>query len=159
MNGVDLSDVGREWIEPALKFLPDNLNTPARAQIVLGIGNKETQYRYVRQIGGGPALGFWQMEPATHDDMWRNFIRYRPELQSAALRLLAGATPDAKLLTTRMDYAALMAALHVYRAKDALPAYGNALGQARFWKDNFNTSLGKGTVSGALPYFQQAVKV
>ncbi|KXV60681.1 hypothetical protein AD948_04460 [Acetobacter senegalensis] len=159
MNGVDLSDVRREWIEPALKFLPDSLNTPARAQLVLGIGNKETQYRYVRQIGGGPALGFWQMEPATHDDMWRNFIRYRPELQSAALRLLAGANPDAKLLTTRMDYAALMAELHVYRAKDVLPAYGDALGQATFWKDNFNTHLGKGTVAGALPYFQQAVKV
>lgn len=159
MTGMDLGDVRREWIEPALKFLPDALNTPARVQLVLGIGNKETQYRYLRQIGGGPALGPWQMEPATHDDMWRNFIRYRPELQSAALRLLAGATPDAKLMTVRMDYSALMAALHTRRSKDPLPAYGNAYAQATFWKDNFNTSLGKGTVAGALPYFQQAVKV
>lgn len=158
-GGMDLGDVLREWIRPALAFLPAPLNTSARAQLVLGIGNKETQYRFLRQIGGGPALSPWQMEPDTHDDMWRNFIRYRPELQNAALRLLAGATPDARLLTTRMDYAALMAALHVYRSPASLPAYGNAVAQATFWKDNFNTKLGKGTVAGALPFFQQAVKV
>lgn len=158
-SGMDLGDVLREWIEPALAFLPASLNTPARAQLVLGIGNKETQYRFLRQIGGGPARGPWQMEPDTHDDMWSNFIRYRPELQNAALRLLAGTTPDARLLTTRMDYAALMTGFHTYRAKSALPAYGDAMGQATFWKDNFNTKLGKGTIAGALPFFQQAVKV
>lgn len=127
MTGMDLGDVRREWIEPALNFLPAALSTPARVQVVLGIGNKETQYRYLRQSGGGPALGLWQMEPSTHDDMWRNFIRYQPELQSAVLRLLARVAPDAKLLTTRMDYATIIAALHVYRSKDALPAYGNAI--------------------------------
>lgn len=69
MTSMDLGDVRREWIEPALRFLPAALNTPAQVRLVLGIGNKETQYRYLHQIGGGPALGPWQMEPATHNDL------------------------------------------------------------------------------------------
>ena len=35
---------------------------------------------YVRQKGGGPALGIYQMEPTTHDDIWANWLRYKPDM-------------------------------------------------------------------------------
>ena len=37
----------------------------AAAQLVYRTGLAESGYRVTRQVGGGPARGYWQMEPAT----------------------------------------------------------------------------------------------
>jgi hypothetical protein len=37
---------------------------------------QESQLEYTRQIGGGPALGYFQMKPETHDGCWTNTINY-----------------------------------------------------------------------------------
>lgn len=91
MSGLYLPHVYALWVQPALAALPASLNTLSAQQGVLGIGNTESAgYRYIKQIGFGPALGFWQMEPATHDDAWANFIHFRPALQTALIGLLGG---------------------------------------------------------------------
>ena len=159
MSGLYLPHVRDLWVWPALAALPPALNTLSRMQGVLGIGNKESGYRYLVQTNPAEtAKGFWQMETATHDDMWRNFIRYRPDLQSALLRILNGAKPDAARLVDMPVYAAAMCAVHTYRSKDALPAANDPVAWAGFWKRNYNTKSGAGIAEAAVPYFREAME-
>ena len=76
---IDLSQVLSQWVVPAIKCLPTNLQSLARAQMTLGIGVVETNYSYLTQIGG-PALSFWQIESSTWEDLHKNFLAYQPGL-------------------------------------------------------------------------------
>ena len=125
----------------------------------------ESGLRATRQYGGGPALGYFQMEPATHDDIWRNFLQYRPSLSGLAIAV-AGAvrplivspgteehTPTAILaplaaeLETNHLYAAAMCRVHYLRAPARLPANAHdILSMAHYWKRWYNTEKGRGTV-------------
>lgn len=157
MSGLYLPHVRDLWVKPALAALPAPLNTLSAQQGVLGIGLKESGYTYLKQLGSGPALGFWQMEPATHDDMWANFIRYRPDLQKP-LSEIAGGRPSAQALVTSPIYAAAMCRVHLFRQPDALPSAGDATAWATFWKQHYNTPGGAGLVSQAAPFFRAAME-
>ena len=59
------------------------------AVLLTGSGTAAVESRmgtYLRQIGG-PALGIWQVEPATHLDCWDNWLDYRPVKQLARQEL------------------------------------------------------------------------
>lgn len=156
MSGLYLPHVRELWVIPALAALPEALNTLSAQQGVLGIGLKESGYTYLKQLGSGPALGFWQMEPATHDDMWANFIRYRPDLQKP-LSALAGGRPSAQALVTSPVYAAAMCRVHLFRQPDALPSAGDAAAWAAYWKQHYNTPGGAGVAAQAIPIFRAAM--
>lgn len=49
----------------------------------------ESGLTYYKQHGKGPALGLWQIEPATHEGLYTNFLNYRPELDSKLMELKA----------------------------------------------------------------------
>ena len=49
--------------------------------LVYKTGNAETGYRHLKQMGGGPAIGFWQVEPATLIDIMDNYVKYRPKIE------------------------------------------------------------------------------
>lgn len=108
--------------------------------------------RHRRQLGGGPALGLFQMEPETHDDLWMNFLSSRPDLDQALRDMFTPSEGvlDSSLLAIDDGYAAAMARMQYFRARQALPPAGNAEAQAAYWKRNYNTSLGKGTVAAFL---------
>ncbi len=44
--------------------------------LLMGTAAHESLLIYTHQIGG-PALGYFQMEPATHDDCWTNYLDNR----------------------------------------------------------------------------------
>lgn len=158
MSGLYLPHVKAMWVQPALAALPATLNSLSAQQGVLGIGNAESAgYRYMKQIGQGPALGFWQMEPATHDDAWANFIRFRPTLQNALLGVLGGRAVSAQRLVDTPLYAACLCRVQLYRAPASLPPANNAAAWASFWKTHYNTKKGAGVVAQASPYFQEAM--
>lgn len=158
MSGLYLPHVRALWVQPALDALPDTFNTLSAQQGVLGIGNTESAgFRYLKQIGGGPALGFWQMEPATHDDLWKNFIGFRPVLKSSLANILSGKEAVAERLVDTPLYAAALCRIQLYRTPAALPAAYDANGWAKFWKIHYNTQKGSGVVTQALPFFQEAM--
>ena len=68
--------------------------------------------------GQRPGLGVFQMEPATHFDLWDRYIRYRMELKLQLLHMIppdmhgkVGGAPSPDLLITDLRYAAIMARL------------------------------------------------
>lgn len=92
------------------------------------------------------------MEPATHQDIWANFLAYRHEL-AEQLRALRNTSGQSALELKDNDlYAAAMARVHYYRigefaGQSALPAFGDITSQAIYWKRHYNTYLGSGSPS------------
>ena len=142
-----------EVIDPALAAIA--LDDPAaRAsvrQLLLGTALQESGLKHLRQLANkdgtrGPALGYFQMEPATHDDIWMNFLNFRPALAARA-RAAAGQAvgrPKAERMVESHLYAAVMARLRYRRAPGKLPAAGDVKGMGAYWKAHYNTVLGKG---------------
>jgi len=143
-------------IRPALKKL--KLWSPSAEELVLGTAIVESGLTYLKQHGDGPALGLWQVEPATHDDLYTNFLNYRPELGSKLIELRAAGLSLDENLATNLMYGAAVCRLCYYRKPDALPEAGDIEGQAAFWKQHYNTIFGAGTVSKYVYKVQQALK-
>lgn len=49
-------------IAPALALLPARMDTFEAKVLMLAIGLQESRFLYRRQLGNGPATGFWQFE-------------------------------------------------------------------------------------------------
>ena len=93
----------------------------------------------------GPAIGLYQIEPATHQDLRDNFLAYRPELQQKLWTLLADwPTPDEQL-ATNLSYATAVARLQYYRHPEALPLEGSLHGLWMYYKKYWNSFSGKAT--------------
>ena len=148
----------KAYVIPGLAFGGDGFNSIARQHQVLGTGFKESGYVHTRQIGGGPALGFFQMEPATHSDILKNFIAYRPELAKAVYELTGSRLPDAEVLIANPVYAAFMSGAQYLRSPLPLAGPFDSFGQASLWKRAYN-GPGAGTVADAVQYFRTANEV
>ena len=68
----------REIIVWSLKKM--DLYSLEAVDLIYKTGMAETGYRHLKQMGGGPAIGFWQVEPATLIDILDNYVKYRPKL-------------------------------------------------------------------------------
>jgi hypothetical protein len=139
-------------IRPTLKHI--ELWSPASENLVLGTALVESKAEYLRQLQG-PALGLWQMEPETHDDIWENYLRYQHELGLMVTELTTSAalTEGSLELIGNLYYGAAMCRVHYRRVTEPLPDDRDAQGMARYWKRYYNTSKGAGTVEKAVAHF------
>jgi len=94
---------------------------------------------------GGPALGVYQIEPATHNDIWKNYLAYRP-IKAARILAHSCSVPQHRQLIWNLGYATLIARLVYLRSPRPLPGAADLRGQALIWKAIYNTYLGKGTI-------------
>ena len=132
-------------IYPVLEAL--DFDTPQTCvqsmELLLGTAATESKMGlWLRQLGGGPALGLFQIEPETEADVWKNYLLYRPELA----RVVRGwKTFTTEEMEWNHAYSCAIARLIYRRAPEKLPPAGDTEAQARYWKRFFNTPLGKGT--------------
>jgi hypothetical protein len=115
------------------------------AQLLMNTAEIESVRHYLHQIGGGPALGIYQMEPATHDDIFTHFLDARPELRARVLSLSIGGEPDSGQMVGNLYYATAMARIHYWRVPEPIPALNDIPAQAAYWKTHYNTHLGAGS--------------
>lgn len=130
-------------VRPTLEHL--GLWSLAAEQLVMGTAAQESNLRHLVQVGGGPALGLWQMEPATYEDIWANYLRFQPDLRAKLSQLVAGWPLGARQLASNHVYAAALCRVHYKRVRVRLPEAGDVRGMAEYWKRWYNTSQGKGT--------------
>ena len=140
-----------------INYIRDHVITPAlvaidsysddRADLVLVTGAAESLYQHVRQING-PARGWFQMEPRTHDDIWNNFLGHsqRQHLLDG-LQELTDRPGIYYELEVNPWYAVAMCAIHYLRDPKPLPEAGARMEQATYWKRVYNTPAGRGTIS------------
>lgn len=135
-------------IAPALAQVADmsgltHICSDAAEDMVLGTAAVESEFTALHQIGGGPALGLWQIEPRTARDVWDNYLGFRPKLAGAVASLTHAGSRDQQL-ADNLKYAAVMCRLIYLRCPRPLPRQGNIHGYAVYWKAFYNTALGKG---------------
>lgn len=143
-------------VRPVLMQL--SLWSQAAENLLLGTAVQESGLRYLRQLGRGPALGVYQIEPATHDDVWTNFLAFRPALAESLSRLAAPVPDRRTQLVLNLAYATAMARLIYWRRPEPLPEADDVAGLARYWKAHFNTVLGRGTVAAFILNYKEHVE-
>lgn len=139
MNPLDF----RKAMRPALRHL--GLYSLAAENLLFGTAAHESGgFRYLYQVGG-PALGVFQMEPNTLDDLYANFLSFRPTFERALEELRPQALSREEALSGCLAYAAGAARLQYYRDAAPLPAADDIEALAAFYKRVWNTSAGKAT--------------
>ncbi len=137
MNNIQLREL---IIKPTLIEL-DMYSQEAEDLVAGTIAQESHMGEYIQQLGGGPALGICQMEPATHDDIWVNWLHYRSEIAHKLYSICPD--PTAETMVFNLKYAVAMCRIHYYRQPGAIPA--SVHGQAAYWKAHYNTQEGKGS--------------
>jgi hypothetical protein len=152
---IDPIHLTKYVIRPVLKDL--GLYSENAEKLVLGTACVESDCgRWLKQLGDGPALGIYQMEPATHDDIWENYLDGNRKLSSGAKFYIADYTPRlADEMISNLAYATAMCRVHYLRFADPIP--DNLPGQAAYWKRYYNTPLGKGTVEDYITAWRRLV--
>src|SRR6266404_8998054 len=134
---IDPFQLVEHVIRPVLKDL--GLYSDNAERLVLGTACQESECgRWLHQRGDGPALGIYQMEPVTHDDIWDNFLEYKEELKARVLHCgVDGRFDSEKHMIGNLYYATAMCRIHYLRVPEPIPA--NLTTQAEYWKKYYNT--------------------
>ena len=100
--------------------------------------------KYIWQMGG-PAMGVFQMEPATLDDLYLNYLRFKPHHRDSLeyWRPQFGNPVDG--LWGCLLYQVASARLQYYRKPFAMPDADDIEALAHIAKDEWNTVVGKAT--------------
>ena len=148
----------RNLVNSVLNQLKPEIKYSIHAEnLILGTAAQESAYgKYTVQIGGGPARGKFQMEKATHDDIWKNFLKYKPRLAKLVLSISGLTEPDFNSLEKNDIYACAMCRVHYFRVKE--PIHTTINGYAYYWKQFYNTPEGKGTISEFMNNYIKYVK-
>lgn len=123
-----------------------DLRSPAAIDLLMGTAAQESRLgTYIRQVGGGPALGIFQMEPATERDIWSSYLRGRLHLSDRVWVVTGVDGPNASQLEGNLLYQIAMCRIHYLRVPSPLPEASDIGGLAAYWKQHYNTRLGAGT--------------
>jgi hypothetical protein len=142
-------------IDPTLRQIA--LYSAAASNLLLGTALQESGLVYLHQLGGGPALGLYQCEPATLDDIIQNYLPFHPEIFSRILDLKGTGLPASPALVCNLAYATAICRVHYLRDPAPLPDAADAYGMAMLYKRVYNTPAGAATVEGARVHFQAAI--
>jgi len=153
---MDANQLRQLIIEPVCDHL--GLKSPVATNLLLGTCAQESHMgAYIKQVGAGPALGIYQMEPATHDDLWKNFLAYKPAL-ATLVKDYSLKQADSQQLVGNLFYATAMIRVHYYRIPAALPGDpANIAALAHYWKLYYNTPLGAGTEAEFIANYKKYV--
>lgn len=133
---IDVKQFREYVVDPALRNI--GLYSRAASNLLVGTAVQESGLTYLKQLGGGPALGVYQIEPATHVDVLYNWVQHRP------IYAWIMDEADDRSLITDLAYATTIARLIYYRRPEPLPEADDIDGLASYWKLWYNTPRGKG---------------
>ena len=149
-------DKFKQRIEEVLTNI--NLYSESATNLLLGSCAQESLFgKYNVQLGGGPALGPFQMEPATMRDLWENFLAYKNELCKTIEDEYGFTDASNDLLQHDIDYGIIMCRIYYLRVKEKLPDADDIEGLARYWKKYYNTYKGKGKVEEFIKNYNRYV--
>ena len=148
----------RQLIETTLRQLDSEIEYSKEAvELLLGTWAQESLGgKYKRQLCGGPALGEFQCEPNTFNDIINNFLVYKPELHQRILEISMVERLCVDYLPTNIALAICICRVHYLRQKGAIPK--DLKGQAEYWKKTYNTFKGKGRVADYIKNYKKYAK-
>lgn len=136
-------------IERTLQDFDPALLSPQAVNLLLGTAAQESAFgTYIQQLGSGPALGIFQMEPATFAWLKKKF---RWKYRELFFRKFEELEWDLRL-------AIIMARLRYRVDKEPLPSAIDIGDMAAYWKRVYNTFKGKGTMAEFVENYEKYVK-
>lgn len=130
-------------IRPALE--PHGLWSRDSEELLMLTAAQESRLgHWIHQLGDGPALSPWQIEPTTFDWLHRVFPQY-----------LSGRSSDELVYDLRLG--ALVARVRYLVDSEPLPTHTDIEGMAKAWKRVFNTQAGKGKWEEAMAAYTKYV--
>jgi hypothetical protein len=151
INCQQLSDL---IIKPALEDLL--LYSEDAVELLLFTCANESQGgTYLKQIKG-PALGIFQMEPKTYNDIWQNFIAYRNDIRLRIIHQFGiQSMPSEDRMVYDLRFATAMARLHYERINAPLPSKDDPHSIWDYYKTYYNSSLGRAEQPHAQLLYEQ----
>lgn len=164
--GINAEQLRRHVIQPTLRQM--GYDSEAAQNLLLLTAAVESDMGSYLAQWNGPALGIYQMEPDTYNDIWENFLHYRTgsnlylDVQMFRMYSLEfdeeiPGLEDEKSMIGNLYYATAMARVHYLRVPEKLPEANDIEGLASYWKRYWNTDLGAGTVEIAVEKYNKYV--
>ncbi len=151
----------KEIVRPTLFTLAafdKRLYSEASVKLMMGTAAQESDLGFfLRQHPRGPGKGFWSVEDATHDDVWRYLERAtKAELKSLVFKLtrFKQKPPGHELIRNPM-YCAAIARIRYWYEVEPLPQ--DLVGLARYWDEHYNANPNHGTPEEFLDSYQKFV--
>lgn len=141
-TGISRTHLARYVVRPALEAI--DAWSPVAEDMVTATALYESKARYLKQIGGGPACGLWQIEPATGNDIRANWLLYRQTKRDQIRGLMTLENFEDQLVTNMMLGAALCR-IQYLRSPIPLPTDPDEAGV--LYKTAYNTALGAGSAA------------
>ena len=155
MSGINIGQLKHLVVSPALAAI--GLSSPEAINLVTGTALAESGGSYLHQLGTGPALGLWEVEPATlHDtyDRWLQVPAQAPLRALVTALLPVGADIEERALSD-LRFGAVMCRLKYRMAPDELPS--DAAGMAALHKSWYNTAGGAASAAANKALFAEAI--
>jgi hypothetical protein len=149
---LDPSQFRTEIIRPTLAVMGDRFGGRAAENLLLGTALAEGRLEYVRQRGGGPALGVYQCEPPTFVDV---LARGGDALPRKVYIATLGRPASDMVWDLRL--ATLVCRLKYFLAPQALPPADDAAALSAYHKLIYNTPLGAADPVANRVWFQKAI--
>lgn len=112
---------------------------------------------YLKQIKG-PALGIYQMEPNTYNDIWQNFIRKRSDIALIlSSQFNAYRMPDEQRMIYDLEFATIMARLFYLRINEVLPKSTDIEEMYDYYKKYWNTEKGASTKQKSIKAYKKFI--
>lgn len=146
----------RNFIKRTLTKVSPVMATNNAVELLMLTAAQESHLgEYIRQLNNGPAMGIFQMEPRTHDDICFRYLNRKGELKASILRVSNCREFDSAVLEYNLAYSTALARAFYRRFPEALPSATDVEGLARYWKKYWNTELGAGTVEEAVENYER----
>lgn len=148
-----------EVIDPVLQHL--GLYSVSASRLVLGTALCESRASYLRQHPTGPALGIYQIEPATFRWLWWEWLpTKRPGLRDRIAEFIgpwrATVPPEIELISN-LCFSTALCRVRYLAVPEALPDASDIEGLARYWKRHYNTPAGKGKIEDWVKAYTSSV--
>ena len=138
-------------IRPVLQAM--ELHSAEAEELLMMTAAQESKLGYhSTQLGRGPALGLYGIEPSTHKDILRYLSRRTDLAQKVGMFAVKGSDDE---LVWNLAYATAIARIKYYMIPTPIPS--TVKDQASYYKKYFNTYLGKATVQEVVNNYRSEV--
>ena len=142
---IDIDHFRLHVVRATLTYL--RMWSAAAEALLVGTAVQESGLKYLRQFDAGPARGVYQIEPATHDDIVKRYLKRKAALANTVDALLAPEPKPIDQLATNLAYATAIARVKYWMDPEPLPEADDIARLAAYWRRVYNTPGGRGEAS------------
>lgn len=155
---LDIAQLRKYIIKPSLDAI--GLWSVSAEQLVAGTGLVESGYSYMHQMGAGPAISFFGIEPLTYGDLQRVLVTRHQDIHDLICKFLSMSDipTNSGYLAGNLYAATIFCRLKYYFNPKPLPQADDYYGMAKYHKEIYNTANGATDIDKSTGMFRSIVK-